>query len=47
MPKAPSVGRRSSTREAMAEVFSRSKRKARAVVGRGKKRLLCDPGSEL
>ena len=39
--------RRKSTRAKRAEIFSRKKCKARAVVGRGEKRLLCDPGSEL
>ena len=34
------------TREERAEVFSRSKRKARTVVGRKENSLLCDPGSE-
>ena len=39
--------RRGSTRRERAEVFSRQKCKARTVVGRGEKSLLCDPGSEL
>ena len=39
--------RRESTREERAEIFSRQQCKARTVVGRGGKRLLCDPGSEL
>ena len=33
--------------EGRAEIFSRSKCKARTVVGRGEKSLLCDPESEL
>ena len=36
-----------STREGMAEFFSRYKYNAIIVVGRREKSLLCDPGSEL
>ena len=36
-----------STTEESAESFSPQKCKARTVVGRGVKSLLCDPGSEL
>ena len=39
--------RRESTAQERAEAFSRWKCKARTVVGRGEKSLLCDPGSEL
>ena len=35
------------TRQERADVFSRQKLKARTVVERGEKSLLCDPGSEL
>ena len=43
------MGKHNSARveERRAEIFSRNKCKARAVVGRGEKSLLCDPGSEL
>ena len=41
--------RRESTREGIAESFSRKKIKVRAVMGRGGEEpaIMCDPGSEL